>query len=522
MAAAHIAAVVVLGHIGLRALVGQRRGAVASQVVETVHAEQVDRLGAIVAGNVDYRLLDALAQVVTNDTHHLALRIAFTYLAEQFDVSLAESPVRQGVNGAARLGGIGRGIDGSHNSIRRLGTTVNIGRVIADFHAGGQRIGIVGPVVRTAVNQDDIRTSHTAALRKAGREVFLEPGVGGRTIFGFVVGIGRVGYRGTGEGDVGIELTVFHIIVHKTIPIRLTDQRERPVGCRIVSGIAAGNPSLESRDGVSDYAQAFCRLGLDMRIGGKAFDGRETVGAGNPGGPVGRCLQFGKERAVGKLGRGQGLVAALGSLALGRADLLHRLIPETVADRGWLGAAGIDRTEKAISANIRHLFTAVENSRRRYGGVAVLVEVLTDNKNRAAANVRNIFNKNGGNLGTTGSVARMFDRKGVIEYDAEKVSEDEVMEVALEAGADDIVNEDGVITVTTDPSKFTEILEVLQGKEWESLSAGVDMVPQAYTAVDAETAKKVAKLLNKLEEDDDVQNVYSTVEYPDGFDPDAE
>ena len=116
----------------------------------------------------------------------------------------------------------------------------------------------------------------------------------------------------------------------------------------------------------------------------------------------------------------------------------------------------------------------------------------------------------------------MFDRKGVIEYDAEKVSEDEVMEVALEAGADDIVNEDGVITVTTDPSKFTEILEVLQGKEWESLSAGVDMVPQAYTAVDAETAKKVAKLLNKLEEDDDVQNVYSTVEYPDGFDPDAE
>ena len=156
------------------------------------------------------------------------------------------------------------------------------------------------------------------------------------------------------------------------------------------------------------------------------------------------------------------------------------------------------------------------------GGVAVLVEVLTDNKNRAAANVRNIFNKNGGNLGTTGSVARMFDRKGVIEYDAEKVSEDEVMEVALEAGADDIVNEDGVITVTTDPSKFTEILEVLQGKEWESLSAGVDMVPQAYTAVDKDTAAKVQKLIDRLEEDDDVQNVWTTVEYPDGFDPDAE
>ncbi len=156
------------------------------------------------------------------------------------------------------------------------------------------------------------------------------------------------------------------------------------------------------------------------------------------------------------------------------------------------------------------------------GGVAVLVEVLTDNKNRAAADVRNIFNKNGGNLGTSGSVSRMFDRKGVIEYDAEKVSEDEVMEAGLDAGADDIVNEDGVITVTTDPSSFAEVLEALQNKGFESLSAGVNMVPQAYTSVDADTAKKVAKLLNKLEENDDVQNVYSTVEYPEDFDPDAE
>lgn len=156
------------------------------------------------------------------------------------------------------------------------------------------------------------------------------------------------------------------------------------------------------------------------------------------------------------------------------------------------------------------------------GGVAVLVEVLTDNKNRAASNVRNIFGKNGGNLGTTGSVSRMFDRKGVIEYDAEKVSEDELTEVAIEAEADDVVNEDGVITVTTDPSNFDKVLEALQSKEYESLSAAVSMVPQAYTAVDTDTAKKVAKLLNKLEEDDDVQNVWSTVEYPDDFDPDAE
>lgn len=155
------------------------------------------------------------------------------------------------------------------------------------------------------------------------------------------------------------------------------------------------------------------------------------------------------------------------------------------------------------------------------GGVAVLVDVLTDNKNRAAADVRNIFNKNGGNLGTTGSTSRMFERKGVIEYDAEKVSEDDVMSVAVEAGAEDVVNEDGVITVTTDPASFDAVLEALQSKEWETLSAAVSMVPFNYTAVDVETAKKVQKLLDKLEENDDVQNVYSTVEYPEDFDPEA-
>ncbi len=153
------------------------------------------------------------------------------------------------------------------------------------------------------------------------------------------------------------------------------------------------------------------------------------------------------------------------------------------------------------------------------GGVAVMVEVLTDNKNRAAADVRNIFTKNGGNLGTTGSVSRMFQRKGTIEYDAEKVNEDEVMEVALEAGADDIVNEDGVITVTTSPDNFASVADALNEKGFESLSAEVGMVPDAYTAVDAETAAKVQKLIDRLEDNDDVQNVYHTAEFPDDFNP---
>ena len=162
-----------------------------------------------------------------------------------------------------------------------------------------------------------------------------------------------------------------------------------------------------------------------------------------------------------------------------------------------------DNIERAIKKGTGELGGAVyeEKLYEGYGagGVAILVEVLTDNNNRAAANVRNIFSKSGGNLGATGSVAYMFNRKGVIEYDAEAV------------------NEDGVITVTTDPAAFESVLEVLQNKGFESVSAEVAMVPDMYSAVDMETAAKVQKLIDRLEEDDDVQNVYTNADFPEGF-----
>ncbi|EFW37710.1 YebC/PmpR family DNA-binding transcriptional regulator [Treponema phagedenis] len=154
------------------------------------------------------------------------------------------------------------------------------------------------------------------------------------------------------------------------------------------------------------------------------------------------------------------------------------------------------------------------------GGVAILVEVLTDNKNRAAANVRNLFSKNGGNLGSTGSVAYMFNRKGVIEYDAEVASEEAVMDAALEAGAEDIQNEGGIITVTTDPNDFETVLEALQTKGLESVSAEISMVPDTYMSLDAETTRKVLKMIDRIEEDDDVQNVYSNIDVPDDFEID--
>ena len=180
-----------------------------------------------------------------------------------------------------------------------------------------------------------------------------------------------------------------------------------------------------------------------------------------------------------------------------------------------------DNIERAIKKGTGELGNAVfeEKLYEGYGpaGVAILVEVLTDNNNRAAANVRNIFSKTGGNLGATGSVSYMFKRKGVIEFDAEATNEDEIMDVALEAGAEDIVNEDGVVTVTTDPADFATVLEALQAKGYESLSAEVSMVPDTYSALDNDQAAKLQKLIDRLEEDDDVQNVYHNGEFPEGF-----
>ncbi len=180
-----------------------------------------------------------------------------------------------------------------------------------------------------------------------------------------------------------------------------------------------------------------------------------------------------------------------------------------------------DNIERAIKKGTGELGAATyeELTYEGYGpgGVAVLVEVLTDNKNRAAANVRNLFSKNGGNLGATGSVAYMFNRKGVIEYDAEVANEDTVMEVALEAGADDVSNEDGVISVSTDPAAFEAVFEALQAKGLESLSAEISMVPDTYSELDVDTTRKVLKLVEKLEEDDDVQNVYTNLDIPEGF-----
>lgn len=144
------------------------------------------------------------------------------------------------------------------------------------------------------------------------------------------------------------------------------------------------------------------------------------------------------------------------------------------------------------------------------GGVAVIVETLTDNKNRTAGNVRYYFDKNGGNLGTSGCVSFMFDNKGQILIEAsDDVSEDELMEAALEAGAEDFITEEDGYEVVTAPEDFAAVRDELQAKGYEFISADVKLIPQTTTELTDETQLKMMnKLIDMLEDDDDVQNVY--------------
>ncbi|OHD27241.1 MAG: transcriptional regulator [Spirochaetes bacterium GWB1_59_5] len=148
------------------------------------------------------------------------------------------------------------------------------------------------------------------------------------------------------------------------------------------------------------------------------------------------------------------------------------------------------------------------------GGIAILIEVLTDNKNRAAAEVRNILTRSGGSLATSNAVLRLFARKGVISLDGEKYAEDKVMELALEGGADDIVNEDGEIVVYTTPEAFEAVLNAITAGGMETDGAEISMIPESYVATDKDAGSKIQKLIDKLEESDDVQNVYHNAELP--------
>ena len=149
------------------------------------------------------------------------------------------------------------------------------------------------------------------------------------------------------------------------------------------------------------------------------------------------------------------------------------------------------------------------------GGVALSVEALTDNRNRTASNVRSIFGKNGGNLGETGSVGFMFDRVGAIEYGPDAGDADAVMEAAIEAGADDVESSDEGHTIYCDPSALSDVSSALEEGLGEAASAKLAWRPQNTNPVDEDAARTLMKLIDALEDDDDVQAVTANFEMSD-------
>ena len=151
------------------------------------------------------------------------------------------------------------------------------------------------------------------------------------------------------------------------------------------------------------------------------------------------------------------------------------------------------------------------------GGVAIIIDTLTDNKNRTASDVRSTLTKLGGALGATGCVSYMFQTKGIITYSTEKYTEDQIFEVALENGAEDVSTTDDVIEVTTTPADFATVLEAMQAAGFEQESADVQKIADQTVSLDKEKASKVMKIVERLEELDDVQQVSTNLDLPDDF-----
>lgn len=142
------------------------------------------------------------------------------------------------------------------------------------------------------------------------------------------------------------------------------------------------------------------------------------------------------------------------------------------------------------------------------GGTAVLVEVMTDNRNRSVSEVRSCFTKNNGNMGEAGCVAWMFSQKGLITLD-KGIDFEQLFEAAIEAGAEDVAEEDEQFEVMTDPTSFIEVREALEAKGFKFTNAEITMIPQTMVALEGKHAESMLKLMDKLEDCDDVQNVYA-------------
>ncbi len=178
-----------------------------------------------------------------------------------------------------------------------------------------------------------------------------------------------------------------------------------------------------------------------------------------------------------------------------------------------------ENIERAIKKGIGELegFTYEEVTYEGYGpgGVAVLVEVLTDNKNRAVADVRHLFERYGGNLGEAGCVSWMFSKKGLIIFEKDQIDEEKLFELALEAGADDIKEGEKELEIITEPSSFEQVKTAIENDELNYILAEITMIPKTTVDLDGKNAQQMLTLMELLEDNDDVNHVYANFDISD-------
>lgn len=186
------------------------------------------------------------------------------------------------------------------------------------------------------------------------------------------------------------------------------------------------------------------------------------------------------------------------------------------AKQANMPAENIDRAVKKGTGELEGV-TYEEFTMEGYGsnGVAVMVEIMTDNKNRTAADIRNIFTKKNGNIAGAGSVSWMFEKKGYIEVDKKAASEDSVMSIVLDAGAQDMQTEEEIYSVTTDTKDFEAVKKALEDNGIKPVSAEITMLPKSTVKLTGDAAKQIISLVEALEDSDDVQNVYANFDVPD-------
>jgi YebC/PmpR family DNA-binding regulatory protein len=222
-----------------------------------------------------------------------------------------------------------------------------------------------------------------------------------------------------------------------------------------------------------------------------------------------------KSKLFGKLAREITVAAKLG---MPDPAMNPRLRAAVIAARAEnMTKDSIERAIKKASGGDTENYDEIRYEGYGPGGVAVIVEVLTDNRNRTASDVRSTFTKHGGNLAETGAVSFMFDHLGVIEYDAKVASADAMLEAAIDAGADDVVSSENGHEIYAGQSTFHDVAKALEAKFGEPRKATLTWKPQNTIAVDDDKGEKLLKLIETLNEHDDVQNVYANFEVSDAL-----